>query len=141
VRLYAESSAVLAWLLGEPGADEVRRSLAGAELIVTSDLTLVECDRALIRAEGLADLPAAVVADLRARLNRAAGHWNLLRINGEVIDRARCPFPGEPVRTLDAIHLASVLLARSAVEGLALLSLDRRVRAAAHGLGLDVLPA
>jgi hypothetical protein len=43
--------------------------------------------------------------------------------------------------TLDAIHLASLLVARSAVVGLRLLSLDERVRQAAKGLGVAVEPA
>lgn len=55
-------------------------------------------------------------------------------------DRARQPLPGDPVRTLDAIHLASLLVARSAVGGLRLLSLDERVRQAAKALGVDVVP-
>jgi hypothetical protein len=58
-----------------------------------------------------------------------------------VVDRARQPFPGDPIRTLDAIHLASLLVARSAVVGLKLLSLDDRVRKAATGLGVAVEPA
>jgi hypothetical protein len=48
----------------------------------------------------------------------------VLRIAGEVVDRARQPFPSDPTQTLDAIHLASLLVARSAVVGLRLLSLD-----------------
>lgn len=47
--VYAESSAVLAWLLGEPSGEAVRRELAGAETVVASALTVVECDRALWR--------------------------------------------------------------------------------------------
>jgi uncharacterized protein with PIN domain len=50
VNLYAESSAVLAWLLDEPTAPAVRRLLGEAEVIVASDLTLIECDRVLLRA-------------------------------------------------------------------------------------------
>jgi hypothetical protein len=65
----------------------------------------------------------------------------MLRIGQEILDRARQPFPSEPLRTLDAIHLASTLIARSAVAGLALLSLDARICAAATRLGVDVLPA
>ncbi len=140
MRLYAESSAVLAWLLGEPAGDDIRQALAGAELIVTSDLTLVECDRVLIRAQVTSSLSQAQRADIQARLNAAASHWNLLRIGPEVIDRARRPFPDEPVRALDAIHLVSALVARAALEGLVLLSLDRRVRGAGKQLGLEVLP-
>jgi hypothetical protein len=56
------------------------------------------------------------------------------------VDRARQPFPGSPIRTLDAIHLASVLVARSAVAGLELLSLDNRIRDVGKKLGLTLLP-
>ncbi len=127
---------MLAWLLGEPGGADVRKALARAELIVASDLTLVECDRVLIRAQMLEDLREAEAASLRGLLNTAAAHWNLLRIDREIVERARRPFPGEPIRTLDALHLASVLVASTAVKDLALLSLDRRIRAVARQLGL-----
>jgi predicted nucleic acid-binding protein len=138
--LYAESSAVLAWLLDEETAPVVRQLLTDAEIIVASDLTLIECDRVLIRAIHLGELTEAEAADRRAQLSAAASHWHILRIANEVVDRARQPFPGEPIRTLDAIHLASTLVARGAVAGLNLLSLDERVRNAARKLGVEVLP-
>jgi len=141
VNLYAESSAVLAWLVDEPTAPAVRRLLGAAEVIVASDLTLIECDRVLLRAVALKELTEAEAADRRAHLIAAAAHWQVLRIAGEIVDRARQPFPGDPIRTLDAIHLASLLVARSAVVGLRLLSLDERVRQAAKGLGVAVEPA
>ncbi len=95
MNVYGESSAILAWLLDEDSAAEVRRFLTGADIIVAA---------------------------------------------AEVVDRARQSFPGEPIRTLDAIHLASALVARGAVAELRLLSLDDRVRRAAARLGLEVLP-
>jgi predicted nucleic acid-binding protein len=140
VNLYAESSAVLAWLLDEASGPEVRQLLAGAEAIVASDLTLVECDRVLLRAAALGELMEADAADRRAHLATAASHWHVLRIGSEIVERARQPFPGDPIRTLDAIHLASVLVARSAVAGLELLSLDDRIRKAAGRLGVRVRP-
>jgi predicted nucleic acid-binding protein len=141
VSLYAESSAVLAWLFDEPTSPAVRRLLGDAEVIVASDLTLIECDRVLLRAVALKELTEADAADRRAHLIAAAAHWQVLRIAGEIVDRARQPFPGDPIRTLDAVHLASLLVARSAVAGLRLLSLDERVRQAAKGLGVAVEPA
>ena len=141
MNLYAESSAVLAWLLDEPTAPAVRQLLGDAAIIIASDLTLIECDRVLLRAVALKELTEAEVADRRAHLVSAAAHWQVLRIAGEIVDRARQPFPGDPIRTLDAIHLASLLVARSAVVGLRLLSLDERVRQAAKGLGVEVEPA
>jgi predicted nucleic acid-binding protein len=140
VNLYAESSAVLAWLLDENSATDVRRSLAAAEIIVASDLTLIECDRVILRAAALGELTEAEAADRRAHLTAAASHWQILRVAPEIVERARQPFPGEPIRTLDAIHLASALVARTAIVGLTLLSLDDRVRKAGERLGLEITP-
>ena len=138
--LYAESSAVLAWLLDEDSAATVRSLLAAEPLIIASDLTLIECDRVLHRAVALAELTEADAADRRAHLATVSAHWTLLRIGADVVERARQPFPGAPVRTLDAIHLASLLVARSVLAGLALLSLDARVRGTAGLLGIEVRP-
>lgn len=140
MNLYAESSAVLAWLLDEAASSFVRQTLARAEMVLASDLTLVECDRVLHRAAALGELTEAEVADRRAHLAAAAAHWHVLRMGPEVVDRARQPFPGDSIRTLDAIHLASVLVARSAVAGLELLSLDGRIRGAGKRLGLTLVP-
>jgi predicted nucleic acid-binding protein len=141
VNVYAESSAVLAWLLGEVAGHPVRQVLRRAELVMASDLTLVECDRVLIRAVTLGEINEAVAADRRAHLNAAAAHWHLWRISSDIVDRARHPFPAEPVRTLDAIHLASALAVRSVVPGVELLSLDDRIRRAGVQLGFRVQPA
>jgi len=138
--LYAESSAVLAWLLGESSGERVRRLLSSAEIVLASDLTLIECDRALIRAVTTDQISEAHAADRRAYLNRAAAHWNVFRLDAEIVDRARRPFPREPVRTLDALHMATAVVARSSVPGVALLSLDRRIRESGKALGLAVLP-
>jgi predicted nucleic acid-binding protein len=131
---------VLAWLLGEPGSAAVRETLAGAELVLSSTLTLVECDRVLIRAGMVEGLEEAVAAERRARLRRAVEHWILFELDPEIVDRARRPFPKEPVRTLDALHLASAVLGQSLVPDLALLSLDDRVRGAAALMGFRLLP-
>jgi predicted nucleic acid-binding protein len=141
VTVYAESSAILAWLLGEAAGKAVRRALSSAEAVVSSDLTLIECDRVMLRSAALGLVTEADGADRRAHLTRAAASWHVLRIGPEIVDRARQPFPGDPIRTLDAIHLASALVAKSAVAGLELLSLDDRIRRTAVRLGLSVRPA
>lgn len=140
MNLYAESSSVLAWLLDEAQSGTVRRLLATAAAVVASDLTLVECDRVLLRAAALGELTEAGAADRRAYLTAAAAHWHVLRIGPEIVERARQPFPGDPIRTLDAIHLSSALVARSMIPGLELLSLDDRIRKTARRLGLRLRP-
>ena len=141
MNLYAESSAVLAWLLDEAKGPAMRKSLAEAESILTSELTLIECDRALHRVAATGAITTGFAADRQARLAAAAEAWTILRLTPAIVARARRPFPEEPIRTLDALHVASALHAGSMLAGLVVLSLDARVRKAARALGLDVTPA
>jgi predicted nucleic acid-binding protein len=140
MNLYADSSAVLAWLFEEPTADAVEQAFDRAEGVVASDLTLVECDRALIRAYTLGVLSEMESVRRRALLEAVAVNWIVLKLDREVLERARRRFPAEPLRTLDALHIASALAARSAISDLALLSLDGRVRENGAALGFAVLP-
>jgi hypothetical protein len=64
----------------------------------------------LLRVVALKELTEAEAAYRRAHLIAAAAHWHVLRIAAGIVDRARQPFPGDPIRTLDAIHLASLLV-------------------------------
>ena len=131
---------MLAWLLGEADGDSVQSSFSAAELVIASDLTLVECDRVLHRAILTGDLLEAESAERRATLRRATVHWILFGLEAEVIERARRPFPVEPIRSLDALHLSTALLVRSLVPDLRLLTLDRRVRDNGVALGFEILP-
>jgi hypothetical protein len=94
----------------------------------------------IIRAVTLGEIDEATAAERRAHLNAAAAQWHLWRLSLDIVDRARRPFPPEPVRTLDAIHLASALAARSAVPSMELLSLGDRIRRAGEQLGFRLQP-
>ncbi len=141
MNVYVESSAVLAWLFEEPPGGQIGEVLREADMIVASDLTLVECSRALVRAGVMGDLPEHEAAGRRRALESTATEWNVLSLGEEVVQQARRRFPSEPVRTLDALHIASALTARQLIPDLALLSLDKRVRENGSALGFDVLPA
>jgi predicted nucleic acid-binding protein len=140
LRLYAESSAVLSWLLEEAPGGSAGEALCRADRVLTSDLTLIECHRVLIRGVAAGAIPDGAATAKREALERAATHWTTLRIAGEITARARLAFPVEPVRALDAIHLASALSAAARLPGLSMLSLDGRVRENAAALGLPLLP-
>jgi predicted nucleic acid-binding protein len=141
MNVYAESSAVLAWLLREPLAPRLQEILEGAEFVAASDLTLVECERVLIRAETTGQLSPFEAGQRRALLEATSLRWTLLKVEGGILERARRRFPQEPVRALDSLHLASALAARSTLADLALLSLDSRVRENGAALGFEVVPA
>lgn len=81
-----------------------------------------------------------MAADRSALLRRISAHWVILSLDPEIVDRARRPFPLEPIRTLDAVHLSAALFARSLVPETALLSLDRRIREVGEELGPEVVP-
>lgn len=66
--------------------------------------------------------------------------WALMEMTGPALERARVAFPSEPVRTLDAIHLAAAAEFRQALGPLTMLSLDERIRANAPALGLTPAP-
>lgn len=127
-------------MLDNEGGDDARKRLSVAGLVLTSDLTLIECDRVLHRATALGELGEAEALARRALLSTAAEHWIVFAIDGEMAERARRPFPREPLRTLDAIHVATALAVRSLVSELHLLSLDDRIRRNAIELGFEVVP-
>ena len=132
---------MLAWLLGEPAGKRAGEVLRSAEQVAASELVILECERALLHGTTLREIDEATAADLRARLHQAAAHWHLWRVSPDIMDRARHPFPAEPVRTLDALHLASALAVRSAIPGIELLSLDDRIRRTGEQLGFRLQPA
>jgi predicted nucleic acid-binding protein len=141
VTVYAESSSVLRWLLDEAPADEIHGLLRGATKVVCSRLTLVETRRVIRRAVAETLLDEVGGMAILEVLARAAAGWAVLEMSRDVAERAEASFPVEPVRTLDALHLASALLLRQALPDLRLLSSDDRVRANGRRLGFEVLPA
>ena len=138
--VYAESSAVLSWLLGEPRGAQAAQVFESADLVVASVLTGVECSRAIVRGAGRGAITRAQARRLGEALADAEAGWHRLDVSDRVLVRSRTPFPIEPVRSLDAIHLASALVAREAYRQVAVASLDERVRANAVALGMAALP-
>jgi predicted nucleic acid-binding protein len=138
--VYAESSAVLAWLLGDARGSDAAEALRSSRGVIASDLTLVECERVLVRAWSTGLISETERVDQGAQLARVAHHWTRLRVDEDVIERARRPFPIEPVRTLDALHLASALVARSVAPDVRLLTLDQRIRENGERLGFLTVP-
>ena len=139
ILLYAESSAVLAWLLGEPTQDAIIDALSGADVVATSALTMVECVRGLRRARITRRISAAEEDAATRLLDSALRSWNILELTDDVVQHARQRFPHEPVRTLDALHLGSALVLREHVGPPRVLALDERVRQNAEALALVVV--
>jgi predicted nucleic acid-binding protein len=133
---YVESSALVAALL-ERDAAVVKKVPRGTQQ-VTSALTLAEAGRAIIRARATGRLTAeeeqAAVRALRTFERRCF----ILDVDRAVLDRVRRPFPVEPIRTLDAVHLATAELLGEAPPLVTIVTRDGRVHENAKALGYAV---
>ena len=131
-----ESSALVAALL-ERDTAVVKKVPPGTQQ-VTSALTLAEAGRAIIRARATGRLTAeeqqAAVHALRTFERRCF----ILDVDRAVLDRVRRPFPVEPIRTLDAVHLATADLLGEPPPLVTIVTRDDRVRENAEALGYTV---
>ncbi|MEA2025990.1 MAG: type II toxin-antitoxin system VapC family toxin [Chloroflexota bacterium] len=135
MNVYLDSSIVLRIALGEPAA---LRDWSNITNPVSSELTRIECLRTIDRARVQRRLDEPAVSRVRADLLRTIDTFTLIELDGAVKARAAEPFP-TLLRTLDAIHLASALLARERIEGLLFATHDRELEIAARSMGFEVL--
>jgi predicted nucleic acid-binding protein len=133
---YIESSALVAALL-EHDTALVKRGPRSTQL-VTSTLTIAEAGRAIIRARAGGRLTMeeeqAAVGALRTFERRCF----ILDVTRAVLERVRRPFPSEPIRTLDAVHLATAELLGEPPALVTIVTRDDRVRRNAEALGYIV---
>ena len=104
------------------------------------ELTSTEVGRSLQRLIVTDQLDAEKGERVWASYSVASQHWHMYRIDDDILLRARQAFPREPLRTLDAIHLATAMRHALEVGAPSMLSLDRQVRANAQALGLGIVP-
>ena len=135
--LYIETSAVLAWLLGEPVSHRVIDTINRHETIVSSVSLIVETGRALIRAETEGIIDAGGHQRLKGLFAEHSNGWSYLEINSLIRKRAAKPFPIEPIRSLDVIHLSTALEFLQIYPDLVVLSFDKRIIDNLVPLGLN----
>lgn len=98
-----------------------------SETVLTATLALVECNRALVRVESQSLMTQGDRHRLRGLLIRECARWALFELTESIGTRAGEPFPVEPVRSLDAVHLATALEAQELYPDLEVLSFDQRI--------------
>ena len=136
--LYVETSAILRGLL--EGDEGVLKLIQSERVRVTSAITIVEIERALRRATREGRVNAAQVREARRWVRDFRDSCDVIAVEDMVLERASRDFEVEPVRTLDALHIASALLWEERLGALAIASFDKRVRDNATAHGMDVLP-
>ncbi len=126
--VYLDSSALVKLVVAEPESTALMDRLREWPGRMSSALALAEVPRALRRA----GFGAAVHRRAREVLGRIA----LVDVDRRVLAAAAALEPS-PLRTLDAIHLATALTVRE--ELAAVVTYDRRLRAAAERAHLEVV--
>lgn len=128
--LYVDTSALLRATLETGTTREVEARLESAQTLLTSRLTLVEAARALLRVRQLGRVSESRIADVERELEQLWARCELWELTPAVCELARHVAPGKTLRALDALHLATFLMARRRIEGLVLLTVDDRLREA-----------
>jgi predicted nucleic acid-binding protein len=124
--IYLDTSVALAQLLAEdrrPGAAFWDEALVSSRLLQYELWVRID-GRGLARSHG--EAAQSLVGKLR-----------FLELTSSVLARALDPFP-KPLRTLDALHLASLEFLRGQGQAIALASYDRRMIAAAQALKIPL---
>jgi predicted nucleic acid-binding protein len=134
---YIESSALVAALL-EHYEGALKSVRTRGRTVVTSALTIAETARAILRARAAARLTDDDERAAVRVLRRFERRCYLVAVHDAILARVRRPFPVEPVRTLDAVHLATTELLGEPPPLIAVVTQDARVRENARALGYTV---
>lgn len=134
MNMYIDSSVLLRVVLGESGRLNLWSRI---ETAISSELIRLECLRTIDRARIRFALKDKSVARYRAAVMEVLDTFSLISLDSFIVERASDPFP-TGLGSLDAIHLATALLAREEFEGLELATHDDELATAARAVGFRV---
>jgi len=130
---YVETSALVA--AGLEGDVTAVNAIRGEGRRIASALTLAETRRTLAVAVVRGRLSQPQLRSRLAWLRRFESRCEIVEISSSVLARLGRPFPVEPVRSLDAIHLATIEMLEVEPSLVAVVTRDRRVRENAIAMG------
>ncbi len=133
---YIESSALVAAVLEDDAA--AKASIRAEGQRVTSALTVAEASRAILRARLLGRITVQQQRAALLTLQRFSRRCHIVSITETILSHVGRPFPVEPIRTLDAIHLATAEALGDPPALVTIITRDVRVRENATALGHPV---
>lgn len=131
---YFDTSSLLKFIIREIGSEETRNIWRLSNEKVCSHLTRTEMHSALMRKVREGNVPASAVPAYLGALDKLFADVILIDITSDVID-ASCELVKEfPLKSADAIHLATALMVRADLFS----SSDKKLCAAASESGIAV---
>ena len=136
---YFDTSVLVKRYVREEGSSEARRLLKHYR-ILTSAIAPTEAISALSRRRALGELTAPHFSEILSKLKTDRAYWELVEVSPLVLQEADEVILKTDLRTLDALHLASILIfqAASGIQ-LSIITGDIKHRQAAEQLGLDTI--
>jgi predicted nucleic acid-binding protein len=134
---YVDSSVVLRYLLVH---DSAFNRTSQFDSVGSSELLIIECNRVLDRYRLENQISDAELAEVKHNFQRIIDGLHIIELSRSVKKRAAGSFP-TVISTLDAVHLASLLLWQDSVseERFVLLSADQQMLTCATALGVSLL--
>ena len=134
---YFDTSALIKRYVDEEGRREVLQLLRRHQCVASAVLS-VELRSALRRRVTDGSLDARRVPEILKRFAADREFWALVEVTSEVLQAAEKLVAAHPLRTLDAIHVASAELFADRLAGseLTFVSADARQTAVAAGMGM-----
>jgi uncharacterized protein len=136
---YFDTSALAKRYVDEPGRREVLQLLRRNECVTSAVLPL-ELRSGLRRRVAEGSIDAARLPAILKHVAADRPYWTLVEVGTDVLADAETLVAAHPIRTLDAIHIASAQLfaVRVSMPGLTFVSADKRQTETACAVGLVV---
>jgi predicted nucleic acid-binding protein len=136
---YFDTSALVKRYIEEAGRRDVLQLLR-LHAVVTSAILPVELRSALRRRESERALDSGRVAQILRRAATDRAYWTLIEVTSDVLTSAEILVATHPIRTLDAVHIASaqIFKSRLSIPDLLFVSADQRQAQAAGATGMAV---
>jgi predicted nucleic acid-binding protein len=134
---YFDTSALVKRYVDEPGRRQVQQLLRRHDC-VTSAILPVELRSALRRRVTERTLDGSRVSEILKRVAADRAYWTVIEVGTEVLSGAEALVSVHPLRTLDAVHVASAKLfaARLSISDLIFVGTDKRQTEVASAIGL-----
>ena len=136
---YFDTSVLIKRYVEEPGSARARRLMRRYRLL-SSVIAPVEAVSAVSRRHRAGQVTRTIFDEIVARIHADRLYWELIELGAGVLAGAEQLILQTPVRTLDALHIASALLLQmESGAPLPFATADARQREAADHAGLKVL--
>jgi len=139
--IFCDSSAIVSFLLGQPGWDSLVEEIGESDQILVWWGTSTECVSAIARLRRDNELDDATFNQVMTRFQAIEASWLEVPPTDVLRDHAKTLLFSHPLRAADALQLAAAMVAsEGGYVDLPFACLDQRLCEAARKEGFRVLP-